>query len=421
MTTTVEFDPTANNWLATNAANRAKRILDAAQRGIQPIGAVLSSPIVPTIGANGANSTIITNATTNGANARYPILATDTASPHFDVFGGVLDNNVVRTGLRRTTDPARRNCHGGGIRFATYAQTFDISVDSFSAGRIAVYVTDLLTGERRRATADDYTPTANTIAYVRFDFGSRGLRLIEIYQDYLNRFLAINVPTTDSIWKYQMPAQPKIAVNWDSYSNNIMSAASGDATQNNVLSLSVIDYMAARLGSQNITSFGVAATGLVANGSGTDTTYIQRIQNGDMNAARVGDFDLIYSPFSLNDTAYAEATVTAAAVTYFQALRAAQPNAIIVSAGPQTSNTSTPTQARFDAYRAAFLSVADANMIWLDNSPSGENWMFGNASGGINQAIIGTDNTHLNKAGAAYLGERIGASIINALRGKYGL
>jgi hypothetical protein len=102
-------------------------------------------------------------------------------------------------------------------------------------------------------------------------------------------------------------------------------------------------------------------------------------------------------------------------------LRAAQPNAIIVSAGPQTSNTSTPTQARFDAYRAAFLSVADANMIWLDNSPSGENWMFGNASGGINQAIIGTDNTHLNKAGAAYLGERIGASIINALRGKYGL
>ena len=67
--------------------------------------------------------------------------------------------------------------------------------------------------------------------------------------------------------------------------------------------------------------------------------------------------------------------------------------------------------------RKAAVAAVDAKpsrFLWLDGSPSGENWL-SNASPARNAVMIGPDNVHPNDLGQAYLGRRMGQSALEQI------
>jgi hypothetical protein len=120
----------------------------------------------------------------------------------------------------------------------------------------------------------------------------------------------------------------------------------------------------------------------------------------------------------VNDNAsFTDAAVAAAAQQAWALLATAQPDAIIVGAGPMRCAVYDAPQSRYDVLKAAFMTVAgnDKRFVWIDNSPAGENWWFSPPSNTSVARQMNADNTHYNDAGKAWLGRRIGMSAKNAL------
>jgi hypothetical protein len=392
------------------------RVLRGAARPIAPLNAVMSSPPTVTQGTTSANSTIITGANVSGTGARYPILSTDTSSKVFEAVGGLLQNNRIRNTYQGGAYSVQ---HVAGIRFATYASLFDISLGS-SGATVMVYVTDALTGVRARIAADDITLSTQP-QYFKVDFGSRALRIIEVY--FAGFIYGINVPTTDSIWIDPAVDQPRIAAVMDSYGVPTFSLATGESAPTNPLRLGYPDYLFGFLGCNNPHISAYSGTGVIANNGTPGLSFTDRVNGGgigtgDMDVAKIGPVDLIYTYNSVNDGGETDGALATATTAFVQRLMVAQPNALIVVAGFQSTKTFTPAQTRYDSQKAAVLAAAagDPRVVFLDNGPSSENWMFGDAANGINTVIVGSDNTHLGKAGQVYLGERAARCIVANIR-----
>lgn len=406
-----------NSSLSRSVA--ARRIIRGATRRIDPISNVLASPPAVTIPAGTyGNSTIITTATTNQGGGRF-----NSENPlHATPMGGSLNTGIFQTITRLPGQtPARFAGHSAGVSFATRSSVFDICIRAANFN-VIMYATDLLTGARARVAVDDIVQVGPEERYYKVDFGSAAMRGIEVYTGISAKLFGINVPTTDSVWAWSGASeQPRIAMLWDSYGQGELS----DTGTLNKLKLATPDYIAARLGCANPWINALAGTGVVATGAapGTFNSFAQRVAAGDLDASRVGGFDLVWAPVSVNDsgTTYnlTDATVQSAYASMIAALMAAQPDAIIVGSGPQYAVQIKPPQSRFDAAKAGFLAAAgaDPRMIHLDNSLTGENWMFD----GINATIIGADGLHPTKVGAQYLGERIGGSIAAAVKTRFSL
>ncbi len=389
----------------------ARRVLAAAGRGISPIGNVMASPPTLTVGGDWANSTIITGSTTNPGAGRF-----NSENPlHATPLGGPLNAGYIQTQtFQNGQTPPRRAGHSSGVAFVTRASVFDICIRG-GGGNIIVYVTDMLTRQRARIAAADIAPTSPNDRYYKWDIGSTAMRGYEIYSGFSSKYFGINVPLTDSIWPFVLPDQPKILIVSDSYDQGVLS----DTGITSTLKLGVADYFAERLGCNNPMVAAIGGTGTLNPGGGPNTTYGQRIAAGDFDVARIGNMDIVFMPESINDSAsanaaYTDAAVQAAYTAAVSAMMVAQPNAIIVGCGPENTPNIATSQARYDACKAGFLAAAsgDARMIYLDNSPSGENWMFP----ALNASIIGPDGLHPRVAGASYVGYRRADSLLAALQ-----
>lgn len=409
--------------LTSSATYRsAQRILRAAAKGISSIKAVMAVPPTISAGAAGVNSTIIAGANTAGTGSSFPVLSSDTANANFDMINGFLVGNRIVSATQ--AGGTRRGGHGVAIRFGTYAAAFDFACDSSATAgtdALMIYVTDVATGVRARVATDDIAiANQNSPFYQKIDFGSRAFRIIEICLNPFHKIYGINVATTDRIWKIPAPDMPAWGINWDSYGAGMLS----DTAPLNGTRLATIDFALERFGVPNpVVNASIAGTGIVTTAS--ITNFMDRITAGDLAVSRVGTLDGILAPLSLNDNGVSDATYSAAITAYYLALMVTQPNAIIIAWGQQFANISQATNVRFDLFKTAFLAAAgtDPRMIYLDNRPyaGGEYWQFGSSSTGINKDTIGTDNTHVNKAGAQYLGYRIADSAIAAIRTAFAL
>ncbi|KQZ31735.1 hypothetical protein [Caulobacter sp. Root1472] len=406
--------------LQTGAQAKARKIVRAARTSnLGPITAVMASPATFSAGTAGANSTIVTGNGPAFGSGQYNAgdrtvigaigqIILDPITPSQYKGQNVLEN--LGTG-------ARRGSPGQALYFRTNAPSFDIVMipgTIVSGGnRVVVYATDYATGIRARATAIDSDITSTSSAYYKWDFGSAGDRLVELYSESDFRFRGINVGSSYSVWRPEFPNEPRSFVLWDSYGGPT------GATGTNRVKLSIPDFIGEAMGTRFVVSSSRGGTGFIAF-TGTDGTFGQRIAAGEADASRIGTMDICGMPASVNDNAaYTDAAVAAAAQAAYSALASstACASAIIWGMGPSASTNYTAPQSRHDALKAAFLAVAngDPRFIWLDNSPAGENWWRSPPAGTNLSIYMNADNTHYNDAGKAWLGRRIGGSLVEKL------
>jgi hypothetical protein len=398
---------------------QATRLLRAAARGITSITSVMSAPPTYAQGAANANSTIITASTTSLGGGRY-----DGLDPRIEHVGGVFGPSTVGNtgyqGITSTSAAATSNLTaklgrlGAGIRFATDAPAFDIAMNTFGTP-VCLYVTDVATGVRQRAAANDQATTnAGSSCYHKWDFGSAASRIVELYFDPSALFRSLNVAATYSIWRAPKADEPRVLMLWDSWGDHVVTSGT------NLTKLALLDFIGERLGLANILNSSRGGTGFCNPNAGNYGTYLQRIAAGDIDQSRVGALDVLIMPGSLNDKNYSDAQVFAAVTATIAAARAAQPSAVFILWGPEITVSSPGVQSRYDTIKAAVLASGDQNAIFIDNSPSGENWLFGNAStGNVSIYVDGVD--HLVDTGKQPLGYRIADSIIAAVKAKYGI
>ena len=391
----------------------AQRVLARAAAGPLDIERVLARPADYIQGPDYAPSLIVAQAKAKD-HGGYRF---DVADPHYFLqLGGVQGparGAQTVTYDRRTGE--RRSGQGSGVAFVTEAPRFDMLMSS-NGQNFTVYVTDLATGVRARAAKDDFVPRSNALSYHVIDFGSRAARKIEVYPGTVAVLYGVDVPEPDTIRAADPAGEPRVAILWDSYGAGTVS---DDGALNNI-KLGFPDYFLARLGIANGFNFSIGATGVVATDGGTKSNYQDRLSAGDLDRDRVGAFDLIYVPGSINDGnssggSIFNGTVRSAYRDFLEALHAKQPQAIIVGAGPEFTVLARPTQSRFDAYAAGFADTAGSNpqFLYLDNSPKAENWM-------ADQSIVGPDKIHPRRAGARYLGTRAAESLLAAMKARYG-
>lgn len=414
----------------------ARKILRSARRGIAPIQTVMASPPTRTEGTSGAASTI------NGNAISAPRIGPPgtTGAPFLEAIG-IYTNNVDLT-TSYIGAGIRRMAHGSGIRFLTDASAFEIAIGggAVNGQPYALYVTDMATGIRARVAANDPTVTVTSAHYDKWDFGSAALRLIEIYHGFnasgnvaIN---GINMAATAMICRAPNPDDPRVLWLGDSWGDT------GGSQNTNPTSLLAPDFFGEILGVANVLSASYGGTGFLnraGSGSSAKGTYLERIVNGDIDVSRISAADLIVLPGSINDdvsndAAFTDAAVTAAVTATVQAAFARQPTALIVGFGPQVTRSYATTQARFDAYKAGWVAAgasvvakgvvitvgSNPNLLYVDNSPAAENWLFGtSATGNVSTYFNGTDTNHLLDFGQASWGRRVGRSVAAAIQAAY--
>lgn len=396
--------------LANRGLPSVQRLLRNAAKPFNP-EVVTASPPTYTEGVVGAVSTV------NGNGVTVPNYLSSTANGFTPVGGPWIaanGSNGVRPASYTSGPGTRLMQGGGGFRFATFEQVIGLVFDARSGGRFMVYVTDPATGASARIAANDFAP-ANGLSEKKLDFGSRGLRVITLAcSEGSAYFNGVNTASGGKIWPLPEPDAPRIGILWDSYGQGQVS----DSGTINNSRLTLPYYLAARLGSLNLFNGSVGGTGYVS-ANGSIGTYRTRLTAGDFDISRIGKCDVIFVGGTLNDNASSDADVTTEMGLTLPLLRTTQPDALLVGFGPEITNNHATPQGRFDVMKAAWTAAlgSDPNAIYLDNSPSGESWM----GTGINSVIIGTDNTHLNKVGQAYLANRLADSTIAALRAKFGV
>lgn len=385
---------------------KARRLLDAAQRPLGDIAAVMASP--PTItdpASDGANSTV---QAAQGVNAGM-FLPTDTA--RVSLFGGSLSGGRIQ-GITRVAG-SRIQGHGACIAFYTDADTVDFSLRC-NGGKWIAYVTTP-DGVRARIAANDRAQAYANYNYYKLAFGSTAPagRLVEIYTGDVANYGGINVPTGYSIWPADLAHQPRIAVIWDSF---------GEGTMNDTnvqRKLACVDWYAASFGVNNPYINAVGSTGVIADaGASNYNTFGERIAAGDLDSSRIGHFDLILAPGSVNDgftsvnglnSPAGDATVQAAYAAYIAALMVAQPYAIIAGVSQQFSTIAAITT-RTAAYKAGFQASAgtDPRMFWMEPS------LFESAP---DTGVLGADNVHPAASdGGRHIGERLARRTLSYLQ-----
>ena len=390
----------------------ARKLLNAAQRPLGDLSAVMASP--PTITdpvTDGANSTVQTAQTVNGG----MFLSSDPT--RVSLFGGPISTGAFPAGGRiqtlTRTAGAMFQGHSACIAFYTDAPLFD-AVLRCNGARWIAYVTDP-NGVRARISSADRVQAFANQNYYKMDFGAAapGGRLIEIYLGQGSNFGGINVPTGYSIWPAPLSHQPRFGALWDSFGEGVIN----DATIN--LKLAPLDWFAGVFGINNPHVNGLASTGTIAtNGGANYLTFGQRVAAGDMHWSKIGHLDLIFAPGSVNDglippggiaSPAGDATVQAAYQSEISGLLTDQPRAIILGTSQQFNSSGAAIASRTAAYRAGFFAAAgnDNRLQWMDGS------LFESAP---NSGVIGADTIHpAGVAGSRHIGERLARQALGYL------
>lgn len=400
------YELAASYLAGVGVVPKASRIVASAQRSLGDISAVMASP--PTITnplSDGANSTIQTGrAPTTAASGAGQY---DVANPaHCTLMGGPISGGRIQT-ITKIAGTVVAG-HSAGFAFCTDAPDVDFSIRC-NGQRWIASITDLTAGVRARISASDLAQAYANANWYKLGFGGAGLRQVEVYSGSASNIYGICVAAGYSVWPASgLAAQPKLALIWDSF---------GEGSMNNGnlnLKLATADWIAARLGCNTIHVNALGSTGVLANAAAASNNFQQRLDAGDMDVSRVGSFDLIFAPGSVNDNTVmqgglaipaGDATIQGLYQTYISTLMAKQPHALIVGFPQEFGQPSgTPTAAtasRVAAYKAGFLAAANGNprMIWLDGS------LFESTP---STGVIGADNIHPGDvAGARNIGTRL--------------
>jgi len=371
-----------------------------------------------TLGAANTASSLRTASTTSYGGGQL-----DVTSPKVQISSGgfaLSTNKFVGAGMSNGQGGLRGTA-AMQMRIRTMSPSIDIcyfeGVEQQQTNPgIALYITDVATGVRQRAQLNDYRSNDSAAwRYLRFDLPSAADRIWELSFDATASLRSFNLaPGYDLVDLPATPAsQPKIQFVWDSYGEPGVVSQASVATD--MVKKGVLSQFAEKFGCPNPQINARGGTGFL-NPANTLGTYATRRGYGD--TTRYGQQDLFAAGVSLNDdvglnAAYTDSALSDAMKSYFQGVAADQPSpTIIMGWGPQTSVNRAANQTRWNVAKAAFLSVAAADaapsrFVWLDGSPSGDDW--------FNGVVDGPDNTHMVRAWHDTLSTRMANTAYNAL------
>jgi lysophospholipase L1-like esterase len=337
---------------------------------------------------------------------------------------------------------ATLNCDGVcGLHFIFDGQAFEVL---FSGG--GLWVTLVVDGQYmapgviRQALSGGVAgaPLSTQDCLTRIDFGSRATRHVSLYGRSSRGPCAIVTAPGDTLQPWDRSGEPSMTAMADSY---------GGAAGPNWLSGPFWEA-AAQLGIPHLDIDAEGGTGYARNAANADTmnlgnTFRARIPT-DTDIAP----DLVITAGGINDNnaipmsglyatpADALAGFNAGVTGYYNDLRAALPQAVLVSLGPWAPNITRPTyfmaRPMADTIKAALQAVGGP-WVFLDNlnggwvnsagvsaSPTGA-WQTGTgntahpAGDGNGDIYLEFDGVHPNVAGCLYLGTRIADGIRAAL------
>jgi hypothetical protein len=195
-----------------------------------------------------------------------------------------------------------------------------------------------------------------------FDLGKfgPGVKDIKLYagQALRNILFEVYLGADENIWTPSVASNLRLGIEGDSIT---FAGGFGPRLVGNHFGT----LLAKKLGINNWFDNSQGGTGTIANRNGTGTTYIQRI-------AGLVEFapDIVVINGFHNDDISPQAARQAAFLAYFQALRAALPNALIFVAGPgtlQADNLATGSQlftTETDTI-SVLNALGDANMVFI--------------------------------------------------------
>lgn len=277
-------------------------------------------------------------------------------------------------------------------------------------------------------------------AFVRFDFGSVARRRVSVYAWSSQGPCSVAVGAGEDIQAWDRSGEPSMIANTDSY---------GAAVSTRWGIGGPFWEAAALLGIPHVDLCAMGGTGYAPNSANADTLNSGNAFGGRIASCGRARPDLVITAGGVNDNnwlalpPYASAEAARlgfidAVTAYFQDLRAALPETVLVALGPWTPprdpSPESEVQAKVATIRGALQAVAgpwvfvdNVNGGWINSAgarsnttetrwQSGRGWVGSPANdGGNSDLYIGPDGTHPNEAGCAYLAARLAAALREAL------
>ena len=371
-----------------------------------PLPKLLASPPTFTLGVASA-------ATAISGSVRY-----DVSDPAFRFFGGptAIEGGGYRSALQAKNNGSIILEANWGMEFEFYGDKFELELGGVSTSRCRMWVDNLgcdsILGQTGMAT--------DSLGYKHlYEFSSVALRRIRFDFNASTKLLGIRLAPTHSIWAASSPIGPKVVVTGDSFAEGFNHWPK---------------TMGWLLGWYDIQIVGKGSTGYLDTSAGSDT-YRDRIQKDVLDKSP----DIVIVSGGLNDNGFPAAAVQAEAVTLYQMIRNALPDAILIVSGVQYTN-GTVANSSFvttrDAIRAAAnTAYGDGTLAHLYIEQMGgpypysgtigdytnKGWMTGTGrvgattGSGNSDLFRDTDSTHPTQAGHDYRGYRHAAAIAAAM------
>jgi len=344
--------------------------------------------------------------------------------------------------VARSHDAATLNCDGVcGLHFTFDGQAFEVL---FSGGDLWVtLVVDgqyMAPGVIRQALSGGVAgaPLSTQDCLTRFDFGSRAPRHVSLYARSSRGPCSIVTAPGDSLQPWDRSAEPSMTAMADSYG--------GAAGQSWIAG--PFWESAAQLGIPHLDIDAEGGTGYARNAANADTMNLGNTFRARLPTDTDIAPDLVITAGGINDNnaipmsglyataADALAGFNAGVAGYYNDLRAALPQAVLVSLGPWAPNVTHATysmaQPMADTIKAALQAVGGP-WVFLDNlnggwvnsagasAPASGAWQTGTGNSahpvgdGNGDLYLEFDGVHPNVAGCLYLGTRIADGVRAAL------
>lgn len=252
---------------------------------------------------------------------------------------GVIFNNVTAT-----TAPAYASS-GFGVSFLHYGSAFELIFGANSN----FYLVKV---DGQYVTLTPQYVGASGSFYAKYDFGSVGLRRIDVIGSYCS-FSGVNIAQTDGL----MPAPirgPRTIVLSDSFGNG--SGATGAASNNFVAAI------ADALGWDDVWPSGVGGTGYLANNGGSSPTFRGRALRDVISYAP----EVVWIVGSVNDDSASPSAISAEALLLYRMLVGALPNAIVIASPTATKGANSWSNNKLAVKAAQKAAAAQTGVLWVD-------------------------------------------------------
>lgn len=351
-------------------------------RMASPIEGVMSSPPTITVGAAGANSTVVTGRTPSApsilpGNAALTTISGTIFNNSNNWGGGYVTFNAAGTQFVGT--------NGWGQRFKAPQAVMDVSLRDLANTAFNVRVTDAANPRGRFISATNITlptSTGSNFYYGKLDFGTVDPdRVVEFFFSGGTQIRGYNVgdgSATPGAVILNAEADPfLLTTGLDSYSAGVGPVGVRDG---------YTYKLANKLGVRSPVGSGRGSTGYIADASGAALKWRDRLSD----LTRVNTPQMLIVMGSLNDNGQNVAALQAEVTAFWIAVRDLLPDALLVCIGPQHTPNVNPSQAYDDAVADGF--AAANNSPRMKYFQKAEYWDQANAA-------KYADGTHWNDAG----------------------